>query len=70
MNKLNIVEFINLSNHDLLVINGGDTGYYGSSPSQMLGNMDKNGKAIYHAVSTTVHHVSDFFRGFWDGVVH
>lgn len=68
--KLNDFNLSPLQGFEEKLIQGGDTGYYGSNPSQLLTNMEKNGKAAYKALSTTVHHVGDFFRGFWNGVVH
>lgn len=71
MNLLQSENFglIEVSIEEALLINGGDTGYYGTSPHSLLNNLEKNGKAFVNAVSTTVHHIGDFFRGFWDGVV-
>ncbi len=49
-----------LSTEEIL-IHGGDTGYYGSSPSQILNNMERGGKAVYEGARAAVNFVAGFF---------
>lgn len=62
--KLNDLNLLPLQSFEEKFIQGGDTGYYGSSPSQLLTNMDKNGRAFYNAA----HYATDLARGIWDGL--